>query len=90
LLTNATCTCFVLVAILQDIREGPLAHGARPADNPFDDETDMANALIGLAGGASGDNASPQSAPYRAGEKRPMGGDQEDLPLKKARGPEDM
>lgn len=50
----------------------------------------MANALIGLAGGAPGtEGPSPgQSGPYRAGEKRPLSA-HEDAPFKKARGQED-
>lgn len=50
----------------------------------------MANALIGLAGGAPGaDGRSPdQGGSYKAGEKRPLSA-HDDAPFKKARGQED-
>jgi len=52
----------------------------------------MANALIGLAGGAPGApdaSTSSRSGQYRAGEKRPLSA-HDDAPFKKVRGPEDM
>lgn len=53
----------------------------------------MANALIGLSGGAPGSDAPPPLASsrggaYRAGEKRPLSS-HENSPFKKARGQDD-
>lgn len=82
--------------VFQDtLSEGPQGHHRPPSRQPeqsFDDETDMANALIGLAGGAPSAPdapASSRSGPYRAGEKRPLS-PHDDVPFKKVRGTEDM
>lgn len=68
-----------------------LQHPSRQSEQNFDDETDMANALIGLAGGAAGGDAPGpgHSGPYRAGEKRHLS-PHDDVPFKKARGQGDM
>lgn len=75
----------------QDMAEGPQSHPSRQPEQSYDDETDMANALIGLAGGAPGAEGSSKhsSGPYRAGEKRPLSA-HEDAPFKKARGQDEM
>lgn len=69
----------------------------RQPEQTFDDETDMANALIGLAGIASSADAASSmggggpSSSFRAGEKRPGSpSHDEDARFKKARGQDDM